>query len=231
VIALRAVYFRYRRGPVILDNFTAEFPKGITTILGPNGSGKTTLLKLVAGVLTPQRGYVEVMGRPPAELRGRIAYIPQTGGLYPWMKIRDNIAIPLKIRGLQPAEISQRVRDVAEALGISHLLDRYPKEVSGGEQQKVLIARAVASGADVWLLDEPLSMIDIDYRREVIEALRKLGKTMLVITHNVQDAVDLGGYIYIVRGPPLTVVSSLAPGQYSRDAAELANAVRGAFKP
>lgn len=171
------------------------------------------------------------MVRSPAELRGRIAYTPQTWGFYPWMKIWDNIAIPLKIRGLPPAEITQRVRDVAEVLGISHLLDRYPREVSGGEQQKVLIARAVASGADVWLLDEPLSIIDIDYRRDAIETLRRLGKTMFVITHNVQDAADIGGHIYIVRGSPLTVVSTLAPGQYNRDVAELANAVREAFNP
>jgi ABC-type multidrug transport system ATPase subunit len=89
VIRLTGVTYRYRRGPVVLQNFTAEFPPGITVILGPNGSGKTTLLKITAGILKPQSGSVEVMGRPPDELRGKIAYIPQTGGLYTWMTVRE----------------------------------------------------------------------------------------------------------------------------------------------
>ncbi len=229
MIKFNEVYFKYKNGPAVMESFSVDFPPGIITILGPNGSGKTTLLKLAAGMLTPQRGSVEIMGKPPAHLRGKVAYIPQSGGLYPWMKIQDNIALPLRIRGLPPEEIDRVVKKVAESLGISHLLKRYPKEISGGEQQKALVARALASGAEIWLLDEPLSMIDIDYRREIIDILKKIGKTTLVITHNVQDAIDLEGYIYIVRGPPLKIIDVYPPGRY-KDADELIQKVREYFK-
>ncbi len=227
MIRLSGVTYRYRRGPVVLQNFTAEFPPGITVILGPNGSGKTTLLKIIAGMLKPQSGAVEIMGKPPEELRGKIAYIPQAGGLYPWMTVRENIALPLKLQRRPNPE--RETESVAESLGISHLLDRYPKEISGGEQQKTLIARALVSGAEVWLLDEPLSMIDIDYRREIIQLLKKVGRSMVVITHNMQDAVDLGGYVYIVKGPPLQLVATAAPGQYT-DAERLAETAREVFR-
>jgi len=227
VIRLNGVTYKYRRGPVALYNFTAEFPPSITVILGPNGSGKTTLLKIIAGILRPQSGIVEIMGKTPEELRGKIAYIPQTGGLYPWMTVRENIALPLKLHHLPNPD--EAVEPVAEALGISHILERYPKEISGGEQQKVLIARSLASGAEVWLLDEPLSMIDVDYRREIIQLLRKINKTMVIITHNVQDAIDLGGRIYIVKGPPLQIVTATSPDHYT-DTEKLAEMARGAFR-
>lgn len=229
MIKFSEVYFKYKNGPVVMKDFTVEFPPGIITILGPNGSGKTTLLKLAAGILSPQRGSVEIMGEPPARLRGKIAYLPQGGGLYPWMKIQDNIALPLRIRGLPPGEVDRVVKQVAESLGISHLLERYPREISGGEQQKVLVARALASGAEIWLLDEPLSMIDIDYRREAIDILKKIRKTMIIITHNVQDAIDLEGYIYIVRGPPLEIIDVYPPGRY-KDANELIEKARQSFR-
>lgn len=227
MIRLNGVTYKYRRGPVALHNFTAEFPPSITVILGPNGSGKTTLLKIIAGILRPQSGVVEIMGKSPEELRGKIAYIPQTGGLYPWMTVRENIALPLKLLHLPNPH--EAVEPVAEALGISHLLERYPKEISGGEQQEVLIARSLASGAEIWLLDEPLSMIDVDYRREIIQLLRKISKTMVIITHNVQDAVDLGGRIYIVKGPPLQIVTATSPDRYT-DAEKLAETAREAFR-
>jgi ABC-type nitrate/sulfonate/bicarbonate transport system, ATPase component len=143
------------------------------------------------------------------------------------MTVRDNIALPLKLQRAPHPE--KTAESIADALGIGHLLGRYPKELSGGEQQKVLIARAFVSGAEVWLLDEPLSMIDIDHRREIIQLLRKAGKTMVIITHNIQDAIDLGGYIYIVKGPPLRIVATAAPGQYT-NAERLAEVAREAFR-
>ncbi|ABL88759.1 ABC transporter related protein [Pyrobaculum islandicum DSM 4184] len=229
MIDFRGVYFKYRRGPVVLQNFTAQFSNSLTIILGPNGCGKSTLLKIAAGILKPTEGIVEILGKPPDELRGKIAYIPQSGGLYPWMTVEENIALPLKLLKKPEREIRETVHKVSEILEISDLLKRYPREISGGEQQKVLLARAMASGADVWLLDEPFSMIDIDYRRELIQILRGVGKVMVVITHNVQDAIDLGGEIYVVNGPPLKITAVLKPGDYTK-AEELTEVVKSAFK-
>lgn len=209
----------------MLENFTEEIPPGITVILGPNGSGKTTLLKLAAGILKPASGEVEVYGKKPEELRGEIAYIPQIGGLYPWMTNRDNIALPLKLRKIPRREVESAVEEAARMLDIAHLLNRYPREVSGGEQQKILIARAIASGARLWLMDEPLSMVDIDHRVDIIKILKKGGWDIVIVTHNVQDVVDLGGRVYVVKGPPLRVAARYEPGAF-KDAHSLVEEVQ-----
>ncbi|MEM1598270.1 MAG: ATP-binding cassette domain-containing protein [Pyrobaculum sp.] len=229
MIRLRGVYFKYRTGPPVLENFNEEIPPGINIILGPNGSGKTTLLKLAAGILKPARGEVEIYGKKPEELRGEIAYIPQIGGLYPWMTNRDNIALPLKIRKTPQREVDSAVEEAAHILDIAHLLRRYPREVSGGERQKILIARAIASGARLWLMDEPLSMVDIDHRADIINVLRKGGWDVVIVTHNVQDVVDLGGRVYVVKGPPLRVAAKYDPGSF-KDAHSLAAEVQRIYR-
>ncbi|MCC6020546.1 MAG: ATP-binding cassette domain-containing protein [Thermoproteaceae archaeon] len=229
MIELRDVWFRYREGPFVLQSFTAAFPRGVSTILGPNGSGKTTLLRVIAGILKPERGVVTIDGRPPERLWGRVVYLPQSGGLYPWMSNRENIALPLKLARRPRREIETAVVRAARALGVAHLLDKYPREVSGGEQQRVLLARAVASGAEVWLLDEPLSMVDVDHRSEIAriisDAVRGTGSCAIVVTHNIKDVVELGGRAYIARGPPLSLVAELSPHECA-SAEALERAVR-----
>ncbi|MEL9929834.1 MAG: ABC transporter ATP-binding protein [Sulfolobales archaeon] len=219
MISLEEVSFYYTRDRYILKDLSIEFPSDkISVILGPNGVGKTTLLKIIAGILRPVKGSVKIHGRSPWEMRGRIGYIPQGSGLYPWMRVRDNIELPLKILGESRVNREKIVYEIAEKLGIGELLDRYPRELSGGESQKVAISRILVSRSEVLLMDEPLSMIDLRSRRELIDLIRKLNRdlrtTTLMVTHNIEDAVELGDLIYIVGDRPLKIIEVYDKNNY-----------------
>ncbi|MGC9148791.1 MAG: ATP-binding cassette domain-containing protein [Sulfolobales archaeon] len=211
MIIIDNVDFSYDKKNYIFKGLKAVFdPYKISVILGPNGVGKTTLLKLIAGVLSPIRGEIRIFGKRPVELRGKIGYIPQLNGLYPWMRVKENIELPLRIRSEDPSKISEIVNKVAEKLSIEELLNKYPKQLSGGEIQKVQLARALISGSDLFLLDEPLSMIDIDYREEIIDLLKKIvstnKSTIIMVTHNIEDVLELGDKVYIMRNKPAEMI-------------------------
>jgi ABC-type sugar transport system ATPase subunit len=211
MIIVDNVDFSYDKKNYIFKDLKVAFhPYKISVILGPNGVGKTTLLKLIAGILAPIRGEIRIFGKKPVELRGKIGYIPQLNGLYPWMKVRENIALPLKLRREDPSKISEAVNTVANKLGIKELLDKYPKQLSGGEIQKVQLARALVAGSDLFLLDEPLSMIDIDYREEIINLLKEVisttKSTIIIVTHNIEDALELSDKTYVMRNRPAEII-------------------------
>ncbi|MEZ0289921.1 MAG: ATP-binding cassette domain-containing protein [Sulfolobales archaeon] len=211
MISLRNTTFYYEKSNYILRDFSIDFPGGkISVLLGPNGVGKTTILKLIAGILKPKSGEIKIFGKEPLEMRGRIGYIPQNTGLYPWMRVRENIELPLRILGLEKRARREIVESIAERLGISNLLEKYPRELSGGESQKVLVARILATKNDILLLDEPLSMIDVSTRRELIELFKKLnrdlGSTILMVTHDIEDALSIGDIVYVISGRPCRVL-------------------------
>jgi len=221
MIVVDQIYFSYDKRRYIFKGLKTVFEAHKTSIiLGPNGVGKTTLLKLIAGVLSPIRGEIRIFGKNPVEMRGRIGYIPQLNGLYPWMSVRENIMLPLKLRRVDPMKIISSLKDVVSRLGIEDLLDKYPKQLSGGEIQKVQLARVLIAGNDILLLDEPLSMIDIDYRREIISILKEISSrnnsTTVIVTHNVEDVLELGDKIYVMRGKPAEILE-IDKNSVSRD--------------
>lgn len=189
----------------ILKNLSMDLPdKEITVILGRSGAGKTTLLRAIAG-LVEYSGSIIVDGRPinglPPERR-KVGYVPQNLALFPHMKVKDNIAYGLKIRGLSEKAIEERIRHVMDLLDILHLRDRYPLTLSGGERQRVAIARALVIDPKILLLDEPLSNLNIGLRFQISAELKKirreLGVTMIYVTHNVDEARDLGDRIAVM---------------------------------
>jgi len=160
-------------------------------LTGPNGAGKTLLMELICGLHRPAAGTIAIDGSavhdvPPWE-RG-IGYVPQDGILFPNRDVRGNIAFGLEVRGVEQAERDRLVGEKAERMGIAHLLDRRPEGLSGGERQKVCIARALVFGPSVLLLDEPVSAIDESARDEVCGLLRSLREdkpiTVLHVSHN-----------------------------------------------
>lgn len=222
MIILREIDFSYDKKNYIFKNFNAQFrPREASIILGPNGVGKTTLLKLIAGILNPLRGEIRIFDKKPHEIRGRIGYIPQLNGLFPWMRIIENIELPLRIRREDLSKHRRIIDEIVERLGIRDLLNKYPKQLSGGEIQKVQIARELVAGSEILLLDEPLSMIDIDYRREIIKLLNDLVDnqrlTMLVVTHSIEDAKEINGKLYIMRKRPVELVEISDKNNLSRD--------------
>jgi multiple sugar transport system ATP-binding protein len=179
--------------------------KELVVLLGPSGCGKSTLLRIVAGIETPTRGRVwigdeDVTDRPP---QGRdIAMVFQNYALYPHMSVRENLGFGLKMRGTEKGRITQRVGEVAEGLGIDSLLDRRPSQLSGGQRQRVALGRAIARKARIFLLDEPLSNLDVQLRlntrTELARLHRSLDAPMVYVTHDQEEAMTLGDRVAVM---------------------------------
>ncbi len=174
-------------------------------VMGPSGCGKSTLLRLIAGVHRPDCGKIFIRGIDVTEMppeKRRVGYVPQGYCLFPHMTVFENIAYGLKARGFKRNEIESRVLEAAKALGITGLLDKRPKELSGGEMQRVAIARALAFSPDVLLLDEPFSMLDYLTKAEAMNfvrnVVRKFGITVIHVTHDLMEAIELADKIAVM---------------------------------
>lgn len=174
-------------------------------LLGPSGCGKTTTLRMIAGLETPSGGKVEIDGVDVtvAEPRKRdIAMVFQDYGLYPHMRVRDNIAFPLKIRGMDKAVREEKAEEVARRLHIEHLLNRKPPALSGGEKQRVSLARALVRNPKIFLMDEPLSNLDaklrITMRAEIKRLVSDLKITTIYVTHDQIEAMAMADRIGVM---------------------------------
>jgi multiple sugar transport system ATP-binding protein len=192
-----------------------------TVILGPSGSGKTTLLRCVAGFEKPDSGSISIDGTPVTDLPPRdrdLAMVFQSYALFPLMTIHDNIGFPLKVRNVPKAEIDAKVKEVAELLVIKHLLDKKPNQLSGGEQQRAALGRAIVRRPNALLMDEPLTSLDAPLRAQMRTELKRIrretGITAIYVTHDQAEAMGLADMIAIMSqgelmqyGPPLDVYS------------------------
>lgn len=205
---------------VAVEGVDLEIASGeLIVLLGPSGCGKSTTLRMVAGLETSSSGQLFIAGRDVTALEPKdrdIAMVFQNYALYPHKTIRANMSFGLKMRGTVQAEITRRVEQAAEMLDITHLLDRKPGQLSGGQMQRVALGRALVRDPAVFLLDEPLSNLDAKLRarmREEISLLqRRIGKAMLYVTHDQTEAMTLADRIVIMRdgrvqqiGSPLEV--------------------------
>jgi multiple sugar transport system ATP-binding protein len=192
---------------VAVDNVCLEIQdKEFLTLLGPSGCGKTTTLNLIAGLEEPTSGRVwfdqdDVTFVPPE--KRDVAMVFQTYALYPHMRVYDNIAFGLRMRGVPRAEIERRVWRAAEGLEIAHLLNRKPRELSGGQRQRVALARAIVRDPKVFLLDEPLSNLDAQLRVLMRTELKRLHyeleKTFVYVTHDQAEALILSDRIAVMN--------------------------------
>ncbi|EAQ35148.1 ABC transporter, ATPase subunit [Nitrobacter sp. Nb-311A] len=222
----RAVHFR-RGMRVILDDITIRLHSGeIVALLGANGAGKSTLFRIMLGFFKPERGEVRLNGKPLADfsrraLAQRIAYVPQAHvAPFPY-KVRDVVLLGrLAETGIfrAPQAADRRaVDEVLERLAITHLAARRYTEISGGERQLTLIARALAQGASILVLDEPMTGLDYGYQVRLLQHLVDLaggGRTVLLSTHNPEHAVQAATRIAVLRdgvimadGPPEQIIT------------------------
>lgn len=192
-----------------------------TVILGPSGSGKTTLLRCVAGFEKPDSGKISIDGTDVTELPPRdrdLAMVFQSYALFPLMTIHDNIGFPLKVRNAPKAEIDARVKEVADLLVIKHLLEKKPNQLSGGEQQRAALGRAIVRRPNALLMDEPLTSLDAPLRAQMRTELKRIkretGITAIYVTHDQAEAMGLAEMIAVMSqgelmqyGPPLEVYS------------------------
>lgn len=175
-----------------------------TALVGPNGSGKSTLLRLIAGLERPAQGHVAIDGaqvRPGRFVREHVAFAFQSAAFIAG-SVRANLELGLRLRGVREPERSRRVRDVAHALGVGNLLERDARRLSGGEAQRVNVARALCLRAPVTLLDEPLAGLDAPSRRQLLHdlprTLRAFASTAIVVTHDRDEALRLAPDIVVL---------------------------------
>ena len=184
-----------------------EIPAGeFTVLVGQSGCGKSTLLRTIAGLEDADAGTIEIGGEVVNDHAPRerdIAMVFQNYALYPYMKVYDNIAFGLRARKTPRREIEEKVKRAAQMLAIDHLLDRYPRQLSGGQLQRVAIGRAVVRNARLYLFDEPLSNLDAQLRDEMRGEIKRLhlelGKTMIYVTHDQIEAMTMADRIVLLR--------------------------------
>jgi multiple sugar transport system ATP-binding protein len=188
-------------------------------LVGPSGCGKSTALRMIAGLEEITEGTVRIGETIVNDLQPKdrdVAMVFQSYALYPHMTVRENIEFGLKIRKMPRVEMDAKVRDAAGTLGISHLLDRKPKDLSGGQRQRVAVARAIVRDPKVFLFDEPLSNLDaklrVQTRAEITKLQQRLQTTCVYVTHDQVEAMTMGHRIAVMNagriqqvGTPLEV--------------------------
>jgi NitT/TauT family transport system ATP-binding protein len=218
-----AASFPIREGGrlVALDRVDLDVPAGqLVACIGPNGSGKSTLLRVIAGLLAPDRGTVELDGSTITKPDPRIGLVFQEPRLLPWRTGGDNIVYPLELAGWSPERRDQRLLDLAELVNLeaSALLAR-PAELSGGTRQRVALARALALEPEVLLLDEPFSALDALTRERFDLELLRLGElartTMMLVTHSIAEAILVADRVIVLSPRPGRIVADI-PVELSR---------------
>ncbi len=223
-VRLEGVVKRFGR-TIALRGIDLEIRDGESMVLlGPSGCGKTTTLRVIAGLERPDEGRVYFDDRDVTDLPPRsrnVSMVFQSYALWPHMKVYDNIAFPLKVRRLPESEIRKRVRWAAELMEIEGLLDRYPHQLSGGQRQRVAVARAIVVEPEVLLMDEPLSNLDailrVKMRSEIKKLQRKLGVTMVYVTHDQVEAMVIGDRIAVMNNGRIMQVGT--PSQIYKEPA------------
>jgi multiple sugar transport system ATP-binding protein len=188
--------------------------RAFLALLGPSGCGKTTALRILAGLELPTSGRVLIGERNVTRLQPRdrdIAMVFQSYALYPHMTVAENIAYPLRIRKIDPAERTRMVAEVAGALEVDHLLDRRPRQLSGGQRQRIALARAIVREPAAFLMDEPLSNLDarlrLTMRGEIKRLCHRLGATTLYVTHDQAEALTMADLVAVMREGELQQVA------------------------
>ncbi|MFK4639430.1 ABC transporter ATP-binding protein [Paenarthrobacter histidinolovorans] len=204
-------------GPMeAVRNLTFDLRPGeLVCLVGPSGSGKTTLLKCISGLMAPTDGEVLLDGAKVTGPPKKMAVVVQEYGrsLFPWMRVRENVELPLRNQRMPKAERDRLVDEALEAVGLSHVPLSYPWQLSGGMQQRVAIARAVAYRPEVLLMDEPFAAVDAQTRADLEDLIRtvwrKLGVTVLFVTHDIDESVYLGERVIILSSSPTVVQEDL----------------------
>jgi osmoprotectant transport system ATP-binding protein len=211
MIRLDGVRKEYADGTVAVHDLTLDVPRGsLVTLVGPSGCGKTTTMKMVNRLVEPSAGRIHVDGRDvthvdPVQLRRGIGYVIQQVGLFPHRTVRGNVATVPHLLGWDRGRARARARELMELVGLDPDLHgpRYPHELSGGQRQRVGVARALAADPPVLLMDEPFGAVDPVARErlqaEFLRLQNELHKTILFVTHDIEEAVRMGDRIAVFR--------------------------------
>lgn len=233
MIELHSLTYKYDDRPPIFSDFSLHFNRGEAwTIIGPSGCGKTTLLSLLAGMIKPASGRITIGGELISRARPRTGLVLQDHGLLPWSTIRQNTELGLKIRAyygpdgkhsprdmeMDQQQLDDRVDYWLQWLGIKHLENNYPVELSRGQRQRAAIARTLVLEPDLLLMDEPFSALDAPIREELQKVMNTFhvesGLTSVTVTHDIEEAVVLGEKILVLGNgtntSPMVIENTMA---------------------
>jgi NitT/TauT family transport system ATP-binding protein len=208
-VTIRGLSKRFDKA-VIYDNFDLDIPRGeLISVFGPNGCGKSTLINMIAGLIPVDAGEILFDGMHLDEIKFGYVFQNYREALFPWLRAFDNIAYPLKIMKVPPAERKARTEKLVEHLGIKLDLNLYPYQMSGGQQQLVSILRALVVEPEILFLDEPFSALDYEMTLFMREQLQRLfmesGTTMVLVSHDLEEAVYLADRVLLLSRHPARV--------------------------
>ena len=211
---LHHVYGSKAKAYTALDSVSFEVRTGeLVSIVGPSGSGKTTLLRLLAGLIVPTSGLIEVDGRKVTGVPAELAMVFQDYGrsLFPWLTVGANIRFPLTRLRLGKSEVNHRIQESLKAVGLAGAESKSPWQLSGGMQQRVAIARALAYQPSLLLMDEPFASVDAQTRSDlqdlVLSVRREFEITIGFVTHDIDESVYLADRIVVLSSPPTRVAA------------------------
>ncbi|UUV28805.1 ABC transporter ATP-binding protein [Amycolatopsis roodepoortensis] len=198
-------------------SFTVEAGQ-LASIVGPSGCGKSTLLRCIAGLIKPTSGRVSLHGDDVSGVPEDLAVVFQdySRSLFPWLSVEKNVEFPLRWRNLSRSERRTRAQEALESVGLSGVGSKFPWQLSGGMQQRVSIARALASRPALLLMDEPFASVDAQTRFELEDLTRRVqrenGSTVLVVTHDIDESVYLSDRVLVLSKSPAKIVADLPVG-------------------
>jgi NitT/TauT family transport system ATP-binding protein len=197
---------------VIYDNFDLDIPRGeLISVFGPNGCGKSTLINMIAGLVPADGGQILFDGRRLADINFGYVFQNYREALFPWLRAFDNIAYPLKLKNVPPAERRARTEKLVEHLGIKLDLALYPYQMSGGQQQLVSILRALVVEPEILFLDEPFSALDYEMtlfmRAQLQRIFLETGTTTILVSHDLEEAVFLADRVLLLSRHPARVAA------------------------
>ena len=200
----------------ILRNIDLAVADGeFVCLVGPSGSGKTTLLRLVAGLLAPTSGVVNFEGRPvtgPSRTRA-VVFQDYVNALLPWRTVAKNVELPLEVRKVPVAERAKTIAGLLDKVGLTHVADHFPGQLSGGMQQRLQIARCLAQEPRILLMDEPFGALDALTRQslqdEILRIVAEQRVTTLFITHDLEEAIYLGDRVIVLSANPGEIIDEI----------------------
>ncbi|GAA1386373.1 ABC transporter ATP-binding protein [Pseudonocardia kongjuensis] len=216
VLSVRSLRKSYNTGRpterLAIDDVTFDVGLGeFVCVVGPSGAGKTTLLRCLSGLLPPTTGEVRFEGTPLDSVPERLSVVFQdySRSLFPWLSVNRNVAVPLKVAGVGREQRDERIAEVLHAVGLGDVGRSYPWQLSGGMQQRVAIARALAHRPDMLLMDEPFASVDAQTRFDledlILRVRAELGITVVLVTHDIDEAVYLADRVVVLSGAPSRV--------------------------
>lgn len=214
-LEMEYVHPRTGRSVVAVENLNVKVePQEFVTIVGPSGCGKSTFLKIANGLLTPTAGTISIHGESVKNAPRNRGAVFQDASLLPWFSVLHNAAYGLQCQGIPKEEAMERARPVLEMVGLEGFEENYPHELSGGMQQRVNVARALAVDPEILLMDEPFAALDAQTRelmqRELLDIWAQSNKTVLFVTHQIDEAVYLSDRVLVMSARPGRLIADIS---------------------